>query len=247
LNRISTTAPKTAADVLLDIVEVAYQPVIMSAMGEQAVQMAETVYTAGNYLLVVEGGIPTAFGGAPCFAWSMGGKDFTIQELVIKYAGRAAGIVCLGNCAAWGGMSAAAPNPTAVKGVKTVTGKTTINVPGCPAHPDWFIWVVANFLAKATITLDSYGRPKALFGRTVHDQCPRRETEEADRLGQPNQCLKELGCRGPETRANCPVVKWNGGVSWCVEANMMCIGCTEPSFPTVGIGGGKGEYEEEDD
>jgi Ni,Fe-hydrogenase I small subunit len=43
-------------------------------------------------------------------------------------------------------------------------------------------------------------------------------------------CLLKLGCRGPETRANCPTVKWNDGTNWPVGAGHPCIGCTGRSF-----------------
>jgi hydrogenase small subunit len=238
LNRISAQAPQTADDVLLDIVELDFHTTLMAAAGDSAVSAAEAVYAAGGYLLVVEGGVPTAFGGAACWAWTRNGVDMTFLDVVKRYAGKAAGIICIGNCASWGGIASSYPNPTSVKGVSAATGKKTINVAGCPAHPDWFVWVVAQVLTGATIALDSYGRPKALFGRTVHEQCPRRERERDNlAFGVDSYCLEELGCRGPETKAPCPIGKWNGGVNWCVDANAPCIGCTEPNFPVRGLMG----------
>jgi hydrogenase small subunit len=74
------------------------------------------------------------------------------------------------------------------------------------------------------------------FSRTLHSNCPFRESEEADGLSQPG-CLKELGCKGPVTRCDCHGRKWNGaaanqnGVNWCCAAGAPCFGCTEPSFP----------------
>lgn len=238
LNRISATAPQTADAVLLDIVEVDYHTTLMAASGDTAVTAAMATYTEGGYLLVVEGGVPTAFGGAACWAWRQNSTDMTFLSVVKRFADKAAGIICIGNCASWGGVSAAPPNPAGVMGVSAATGKKTINIAGCPAHPDWFIWVVAQILAGKTITLDSYGRPTALFGKKVHEMCPRRERERDNlEFGLDGYCLKELGCRGPETKASCPVGKWNGGVSWCIDANAPCIGCTEPSFPIRGLMG----------
>ncbi|MDR3052891.1 MAG: hydrogenase, partial [Coriobacteriales bacterium] len=40
-------------------------------------------------------------------------------------------------------------------------------------------------------------------------------------------CLYPMGCKGPQTRNNCPIVRWNRRVSWCVEAGAPCIGCAE--------------------
>ena len=234
LNRISTTAPLTAGDVLINSINLVYHPNLMSLAGDSAVAELEKVYQAGGYIAAFEGGVPTKFGGNACWAWSKGGQDVTFQQAVTTLASRAAAILCIGTCSAFGGIPAAPPNPTGVKSVKAVTGKTTINIAGCPPHPDWVVWVVAQLLLGKTITLDSYGRPTTLFtGKKVHDLCPRKGTHEADTFGIDRQCLKDLGCRGPETKANCPQGLWNGGVNWCIDANAPCLGCTNPNFPDL--------------
>jgi hydrogenase small subunit len=48
-------------------------------------------------------------------------------------------------------------------------------------------------------------------------------------------CFKEIGCKGRVTHANCPILKWNSGVSWCIEAGTPCIGCANPYFPEIEI------------
>lgn len=231
LNRISTTAPLTAADVLINSINLIYHPNLMSLAGDSAVAELQKVYQARGYISVFEGGVPTNFGGNACWPYTYGGKDVTMQQAVTDLASRASGILCVGTCAAFGGIPAAPPNPTGVKSVSAATGKTTINIAGCPPHPDWIVWAVAQLLLKNTIALDSYGRPTTLFNRTVHDRCPREEYDETSTFGVDRRCLRELGCRGPETRANCPQVLWNGGTNWCIDANAPCHGCTSPTFP----------------
>ena len=235
LNRISPSAPETAADVLIHSINLIYHPTLMATAGQSAVEIAKQARTAGGYILAVEGGVPTKFSGNACRAWSDNGKDVTFQQVVLDYSASAAKILCIGTCASWGGMAAASPNPTGVKGIKALTGKTTVNIAGCPPHPDWMVWAIAQLLLGKSIALDSYGRPKALFSRTVHDQCPRHEAEEASTFGQDRLCLEELGCRGPDTLANCPVHLWNNGANWCCDANALCIGCTHPQFPFAQI------------
>lgn len=230
LNRVSTTAPMNAADALKNSVKLVYHPALMGAAGEAAVAAAKKAAT-NPYVLVVEGGIPTAFDGAACWAWTWSGKDVTFQEAVKEFADRAAAIISVGTCAAFGGIPAAAPNPTEVKDVRTVTGKSTINVSGCPPHPDWIVWTLAECLINKAIPVDSLGRPKEFYGRRVHSQCPREDEGKARTFGADGQCLERLGCRGPETRANCPKQLWNGGTNFCIEANAPCLGCTEPTFP----------------
>jgi hydrogenase small subunit len=231
LNHIAGTAPHNAGEVLIDVINLAYHPNLMAAAGQTAVDAAQQAYAAGNYVLVVEGGIPTAFAGNACWAWTDNGVDVTFQEAVVQLAERAAAIICVGQCASWGGMWAAPPNPTQVRGVSEVTGLATINVAGCPPHPDWLVWVIARYLAGQPINLDAYGRPATLFGRRIHSICPLRGTNEATRFGQEGRCLEELGCRGEDTRGECPSQLFNGGVNWCIGAGAPCFGCTEPSFP----------------
>lgn len=251
LNRVSSTAPQTAADVLINSINLVYHPNIMAAAGESAVEVINKTKKTKGYVLVVEGGIPTAFGGSACWAWSYQGMDVTFRSAVVDLAARAGKILAVGTCASWGGMAAAPPNPTGVKGVKAATGKTAINIAGCPPHPDWIVWTISQILLRKSIKLDSSGRPVTLFSKTVHSQCPRREREEAHTFGLNGLCLEELGCRGPETRGNCPHTQWNNGINWCVGANALCIGCTEPTFPGAApffkTELEEGESEEDDD
>jgi len=232
LNYISPTAPTDAADVLINYINLAYHPNLSPVAGESAVSVVQQIRNAGNYILVVEGGIPTAFNGGACYAWSSQGTDVTFADAVRDLAARAVQILCVGACSAFGGIPAAAPNPTGVVSVRTLTGKATINVAGCPPHPDWIVWTVVQLLLGKAIALDASGRPTSIFGRTVHDQCPREERDEARTFGVPDLCLKELGCHGPVTRANCPVIQWNNKVNWCIGANALCLGCTQADFPT---------------
>jgi hydrogenase small subunit len=231
LNRVSTTTPKTAGDLLINSINLVYHPTLMSLAGQSAVEQAEAAYSKGGYILAVEGGVPTAFNGYACAAWTYNNEEVTFQSAVLDLASKASKIICIGTCASWGGISAAPPNPTGVKGVKAVTGKTTINISGCPPHPDWIVWAIAQLLLGNNIALDSYGRPTALYSQKIHDKCPRKGKGEAETYGLDLMCLKDLGCRGPQTRASCLSQLWNNKVNWCIDANSPCIGCTEPTFP----------------
>jgi hydrogenase small subunit len=232
LDRISTTSPKTAANVLIDSINLVYHPTLMAPAGQEAVAEAEAAYAKGGYVLAVEGGVPTALGGAPCWAWTYNNQEVTFEHVVRDLADKAAAILCIGTCASFGGIPAAPPNPAGIMGVHALTGRPTINIAGCPTHPDWIVWSVAQLLLNNPIATDSYGRPTQFFTNyTVHDQCPRNGTEKADTFGVDSRCLMNLGCRGPQTIASCPQQKWNNQVNWCVDANSPCIGCTSPTFP----------------
>lgn len=223
LNRISTSAPTTAADVLINSINLTYHPNLMSMSGQGAADIARQAYNAGGYILAVEGGVPTAFGGRACWAWTYNGVEVTFQQAVTDLSSRAAKILSIGTCASFGGIPAAGPNPAQVKSVRAVTGKSTVNIPGCPAHPDWIVYPIVQLLLGKALPLDASGRPTAIYGQTVHSACPRRN--------DPEICLAPKGCRGPGTFANCPTNLWNNGVNWCVNANAPCYACTEPNFP----------------
>jgi hydrogenase small subunit len=234
LNRIAPDAPQTAADVLINSINLAYHPTLMALAGESAVAEVTKISSNGPYFLVVEGGGPTKFSGNACWAWSPQGKDVTFLQAILNLASRAAGILCIGNCAAWGGIPAAPPNPAGVKGVKGATGRSTINIAGCPPHPDWVVWVIAQILLGRSISLDSSGRPRALYDKEMCERCPREDSEEARTFGQDRRCLEELGCRGPHTLGRCPL-GWNNRANFCMEANAPCIGCTDPQFPFTAL------------
>ena len=218
-----------------------YHPTLMSAAGETASQAALDAAANGNYILVVEGGVPTAFNGACCWAWSRNGQDVTFQSVLTSMAANASSIVAVGACASFGGVPASGPNPGKVVSVQTavqsVTSKQVINVAGCPPHPDWIVWAIAQLLLGNAVSLDSYNRPQTLYGiqNEIHKNCPRNpgttSTVEARAFGVDNQCLINLGCNGPGHYSPCPSMKWNNQANWCVDANGLCLGCTDPLFP----------------
>ncbi len=237
LNYVSPSKPADIADLLINNVNLAYHNTAMAAVADTGLDALDASYAKGGYILAVEGGVPTAFGGHACIAWSRDGQDVTFLDAVKTLSARASNIFCIGTCASYGGVPAAPPNPTAVQTVGAVTGKRTISIAGCPPHPDWIVWTVANLLLGSVGELDDKGRPKALFHEPVHEQCPRKDARNAWKYGQDGLCLKELMCAGPKTRANCPEIRWNNHVNWCVDANSPCIGCTEPAFPKYALRG----------
>lgn len=229
-NRVATSKPTDVADLLVNTINLVYHPNLMAAAGDLAVETLRNNDTNKGFVLVVEGGIPTAFNGKACMLWTENGADVTAMEAVQDLAPRAKAVVCVGTCGSFGGIPKGNPNPTAIKTVKDLTGVSTINIPGCPTHPDWVVWTVAQLLAGTTPPVDSQGRPTQFFSSTVHSKCPRRENKWAPTLGATG-CLQGIGCKGTATKSDCPTRKWNNGTNWCVGANSICLGCTESGFP----------------
>jgi [NiFe] hydrogenase small subunit len=223
-------------ELVLDILSVEYHETIMAAAGQQAeeaLNMALKKYD-GKFICVVEGAIATKYDGA---YGKIGGRTFL--EIAKEVCPKAAAVICIGNCASFGGIQAAAPNPGGYKGVGDALGIKPLNIPGCPPNPINLIGTIVNYLLLNKLPdLDALGRPKFAYGKTVHDQCPRRShfemgefvTEFGSQEAKDGWCLYELGCKGPETYNNCPTAKFNGGISWPVQAGHPCIGCSQPGF-----------------
>ncbi|NLH16559.1 MAG: hydrogenase small subunit [Phycisphaerae bacterium] len=242
LNYISPNDPKDAADVLIRSVSLDYHPTLSAGAGQMVV---DQVKKADNFILLVEGGVPTAFGGHACVPWSDGDKEITFEQAVRELASKARQVVCVGTCASYGGINAIGENPAGVKAVGVITGGNTVNVPGCPPHPNWIVSTLVSVLQGKTIPVDDRGRPTSIYGRRIHDECPFEDRGKARSFGVNGRCMEELGCQGPGTGAPCARMKWNNGINWCVQAGSICLGCTEPSFPNPverrrGRGGGRG-------
>lgn len=223
-------------EVVLDILNVAYHETIMAPSGhaaEKSLHDAMAKYK-GNYICVIEGGIPTANDGV----WGkVGGKTFL--EIGKEVTKDALATVCIGNCACFGGVQAAAPNPTKAMGVGKALGIKPVNVSGCPPNVVNFIATVVHFLLLGKLpALDDNGRPMFAYGKSIHEQCPRRahyENQEfvkkfGDEGAKKGWCLYEVGCKGPETYNNCPLIMFNDGTNWPIGAGHPCIGCSEPNF-----------------
>lgn len=232
-NLVGPSKPTDVADLLINTVNLAYHPNLMGAAGATAVRVLRNATKTDNgYILAVEGGIPRAFNGHACMLWTENGQEVTALAAVKDLAPRAKAVLCIGTCASFGGIPSGKPNPTNVASVQAVTGVKTINIPGCPAHPDWVVGTIAQLLAGSAPSLDSLRRPKAYYGGSViHENCPRKNTDWATHFGMDGNCLRGLGCKGVSTHADCPKRQWNNHTNWCVGANAICLGCTEKGFP----------------
>jgi hydrogenase small subunit len=219
-----------------------YHPTIMAAEGSEAVQVLKDVaLSRGSYILVVEGAIATRNNGVYCQTGEDDGRGIIGYEQTIDLGKDASAVLALGTCAAFGGIPAAAPNPTGCVGVQQLfqdNGIETpvINLSGCPPHPDWFTGTVASILfgGLSSVKVDALNRPLDYYGLRIHDNCPRQGYFNlgifSKKFSDP-YCMYQLGCKGPVTYADCPKRLWNSGTNWCIGANSICIGCANPGFP----------------
>ena len=232
---LNTVHPKIA-EVLLHVLSMRYHPTLMAATGKTAFDVIYSVAEEfkGKYMLVLEGGIPTAEKGAYCTIGEHSGHHVSLTQMIDKLIPHAAGLVAVGACAAFGGIPAGKPNPAKVKGLAEYTDKKVVNVSGCPAHPDWVIGTLVYLLDFGAPELDKHGRPTLFYGKNLHENCPNysffANGKYAEKLGDEG-CLVGVGCKGPLAFADCPLRHWNSGVNWCIGSGTGCIACCEPGFP----------------
>jgi hydrogenase small subunit len=227
------------ATIVLDLISLNYSETVMAAAGYAAEQAKADTIAAGGYILVYEGSVMTGYNGEVLM---IGGK--TGLDDLKEAAKNCDAVVAVGSCAVDGGWVAAAPNPGGATGVSQYFAsqgitKPVINLPTCPVNPVWVVATLVDVLMLGKIPeLDDRGRPKAIFGQTIHDNCPRRghfeNGEFVYQFGSEEEakgyCLYAMGCKGPQTMTNCPVVRWNKKQSWCIDAGAPCIGCGNPTW-----------------
>jgi hydrogenase small subunit len=223
---------------LLDVLSVEYHETLMVPSGAYATKSRDDVVRnyAGQYICVVEGSIPTAANGVYC---TVGGES--ALNILKQVASKAQATLAVGTCAAYGGLPGAQPNPTGAAGVKdAVPGlQNLVNLPGCPHNVVNLVATIVYFVAKNQLpSRDASGRPQFAYGTLIHARCERRRYHDDEKLvlawgdqgHRQGWCLRAMGCHGPTTYSNCPVVKWNQGTGWPVQAGHGCLGCTSANF-----------------
>jgi len=226
-------------EIILDIISLEFNETLLAASGHQAEKQLEDAveHFKGKYLLFVEGAVPMGMDGQ---YGTIGANAETFHDHLQRLAKDAAAIVAVGSCATFGGIPAAAPNPTDAVGVMDVVkGKPIINIPACPANPSNMVGVLLHYVLTGSIPeLDSLLRPKFAFGYRIHDNCERRAHFDAgeyveewgDEGAKNNFCLYKVGCKGPMTFNNCSIIRYNEAVNWPIGVGRGCIGCSEPDF-----------------
>ncbi len=225
----------TIEKLILDLISLDYHETLMAAAGHQAEAARKAAMKAnkGKYVLVVEGAIPVKDNGIYC---KVGGQKAI--DMVKEVAADAAAVIAIGSCASWGGMPSTDPNPTGASSVGQILGKPVVTIPGCPPNPYNFLATVVHFLTFGKLPdVDELGRPKFAYSRLIHEHCERRAHFDAGRFAmefgdeghRKGYCLYKLGCKGPETYANCSTIGFGdvGESNWPVACGHPCIGCTE--------------------
>lgn len=250
----------TVENLILNFISLDYHETLQVAAGAQAeaAKQAAMRENFGKYILMLDGAVPT--GDREWYMTLFGRSGLSLLRETIDGA---ALVISVGNCSSFGGLPAAAPNPSNAMGVNDlmtaglVPTRPLVNLPGCPPVPEVITGTVAYFLVNGKLPpLDAHLRPLIYYGKTVHDCCPRLPHFEAgefaksfdDDGAKQGHCLLLLGCKGPDTFNACNTNKWNQGTSSPTQAGHGCIGCAEPHFwdKPGGIYGMVSEFEKGD-
>ena len=230
---ISLLNSPSPLSMITDYSKLSFHADLSATSGKQALDLIEQYISgqAGEYFLAVEGAVPYDMPDACIIG------DTPFADFLEKAASTMAGAVAVGTCAAYGGIPAAEGNLTGAIGLREFYKRKNkevllIDIPGCSVHPDW-VWHTIIHLVKVGLPELIGGKPALFYNRTIHEACPRYHDFQqeifAEKLGDKG-CLFKLGCFGPETHADCPTRWWNGGQTWCIDANAPCIGCASPMF-----------------
>ncbi len=199
-------------------------------------------------ILLLEGAVP-----AERNSHSLGGRSFT--RWCMDLANVSEYTVAMGTCASFGGIPAVRGNTTGATGLqfekevsggllgsdyRSRAGLPVINLPGCPAHPDWVLetlHLIANGKLSET-DLNDVNMPLHFYNSLAHHGCPRNEFYEfkssAREYGQMGCLFEFLGCRGTQCESDCNNRLWLGRTGSCTRGGFPCIACTSKDFPHEG-------------
>uniref|UniRef100_UPI002623298D NADH-quinone oxidoreductase subunit B family protein n=1 Tax=Ilumatobacter sp. TaxID=1967498 RepID=UPI002623298D len=248
-------------DLIVDFgLDIIWHPSLGMELGENAQKIFRECASGEREMdiFVMEGTViegPDGSGRYNIFA------DRPMKDWVTELAAQASIVVAIGDCACWGGIPATEPNPTDSTGMQfhkrekggflgadfvSKAGLPVINIPGCPAHPDWITQILVALATGRTadIALDDLHRPQTFFKTFTQTGCTRVQFFEYKQStlsfgeGTRTGCLfYEFGCRGPMTHSPCNRILWNRQSSK-TRAGMPCLGCTEPEFPFMELAPG---------
>jgi len=244
----------TVVDLITDFgINILYHHSVSMEFGNQVKEIVDKILSEETKLdiFVMEGTVIQGPNGTGRYDTMF---DRPKMEWIKELADKADFVVAIGDCACWGGIPAMSPNPSESIGLQFLkenkggflssefrsrAGLPVINIPGCPAHPDWITQVLVAIATGRLedIQLDELHRPQTFFKTFTQTGCTRVQyyeyKEPVEEFGQGTRkgCLfYEQGCRGPMTRSSCNRILWNRQSSK-TRAGMPCIGCTEPQFP----------------
>lgn len=232
-----------------------WHPSISEASGGEFIQLLEDILVQEIPLdiLCLEGSVIQGPNGSGKFH-TLAPTNKPMRDWIYELSQVAKHVVAVGNCAAYGGITAAGGNPSEACGLqydektpggllgenfRDKKGLPVINVAGCPTHPNWVTDTLSQLSLDdfSTDNLDKYKRPRSYTDHLVHHGCPRNEYYEykasAEKPSDLGCMMEHMGCLGTQAHADCNTRLWNGSGS-CLRGGYPCINCTAPDFHEPG-------------
>jgi len=228
-----------------------WHPSLSEACGSQMLAILDQILTDQLPLdiLCIEGSLLRGPMGTGRFHL-LGGTGKPMMDWVKQLSRKARYTLAVGSCAAYGGITAAAPNVTEATGLQyegemiggllgddyhSLAQLPVVNIAGCPVHPNWVIDTLVE-LAMGEFdhtSVDDFGRPRSYADQLVHHGCNRNEYYEykasAENPGDRGCLMEHMGCLGTQAHGDCNTRPWNGEGS-CTKGGYACINCTAPEF-----------------
>ena len=231
-----------------------HNPVLAYETGEEFMQ---AFYRAADgdldpFILVLEGSVPNEEISGDGHWAGMGtdhetGQPILTNAWIDRLAPRAAAVLALGTCAAYGGIPAMRNNPTGAMGLRDYLGwkwesrrgLPVVNLPGCPVQPDnitetllYLVLHIAEWRRRSTSTSRG-ARGGSSTARCTSAAIAPGMAEQGLFSEHPGdgRCLVKLGCKGPVVKCNVPVRGWVSGIGGCPNVGGICMACTMPGFP----------------
>jgi Ni,Fe-hydrogenase I small subunit len=236
-------------------IELLWHPALSEAHGADLLALLQRIVDGKQPLdiLCLEGAVMRGPNGTGRFHL-LAGSDQPMMQWIAGMAAKAAHVVAVGSCAAFGGITRGGGNAVEACGLqydeaapggllgaafRDPSGLPVINIAGCPTHPNWVTETLMQLAADEldADALDSLGRPRSYADHLVHHGCPRNEFYEykasAAHHSQLGCLMENLGCVGTQAHADCNIRLWNGEGS-CLRGGYACIDCTAPGFEEPG-------------
>ncbi|TGD74388.1 HupU protein [Mangrovimicrobium sediminis] len=236
-------------------IELLWHPSLSEASGRDVLDLLQSILDGDTRLdiLCLEGSVIQGPNGSGAFH-RLAGSDRPMRDWLYDLCQVARHVVAVGNCAAYGGITAAGGNPSEACGLQydeqrpggllgaefvDRTGLPVVNVAGCPTHPNWVTDTLTQLAAGEMERghLDVFERPRSYTDHLVHHGCPRNEYYEykasAEKPSDLGCMMEHMGCLGTQAHADCNTRLWNGSGS-CLRGGYPCINCTAPDFHEPG-------------
>lgn len=255
MSLLSAESPDLLTTLRASGIDLLWHPSLSESCGTDLLHLLEDIIHGNKRLdiLCLEGSVIQGPNGTGNFH-RLAGTGRPMRDWIYDLAQVARHVVAVGNCAAYGGITAAGNNPSEACGLQyeetrrggllgekfvDKEGLPVINIAGCPTHPNW-VTDVLNQLGTEQMSfdqLDEYERPRNYTDHLVHHGCPRNEYYEykasAEKPSDLGCMMEHMGCLGTQARADCNTRLWNGSGS-CLRGGYPCINCTAPDFHEPG-------------